>query len=121
MRRAGSAESVSITSISESRSYDDPVPSHPLLVSVKEAAAITGLPESLIRKSFIDERKRPPNIPSPPPHKRIGRSVYIIRDGLARWVSRIGEDPAETNDGQPRRGRPTAVQRRAKQPDKDIM
>jgi len=56
------------------------------LVRVQKAAAITGLPASVIRKSFIAEAKRPKNVPPPPPHKRIGRSVYIIRDQLLLWV-----------------------------------
>jgi hypothetical protein len=115
MTRVGSAESGSAAGIPDRLIDDDPDECHPLLVRVEEAAAITGLPASLIRKSFIDERKRPANIPSPPPHKRIGRSVYIIRGQLADWVSSIGQEPGEMNDDRPRRGRPTVAQRMARQ------
>jgi hypothetical protein len=60
-------------------------------VRVDEAAEIAGLPASLIRKSFITEAKRPRNVPPPPPHKRIGRAVYIIRDQLPAWLASLGE------------------------------
>src|SRR5258707_997223 len=39
------------------------------LIRLGEAAAITGLPVSLLRKSFMSEARRPPNVPDPPPHK----------------------------------------------------
>ena len=87
---------------------------YPLLVRVVDAAAITGLPVSLIRKSFIDERKRPANIPPPPPHKRIGRSVYILRDGLMDWVRSLDEYSAPTRANRERTGRPTVAERRAR-------
>jgi hypothetical protein len=65
-------------------------------VRVDEAAEITGLPASLIRKSFIAEPKRPRNVPPPPPHMRIGRAVYIIRDQLPTWLASLGEGPRKS-------------------------
>ena len=115
MTRAGDAESGPAASPSECLRGDTPEARHPLLVRVEEAAVITGLPASLIRKSFIDERKRPANIPAPPPHKRIGRSVYIIRDELAGWITSLGLEPSEISERRPRRGRPTVAQRIARQ------
>ena len=115
MARLDDAEPTSASSTSDCPLSEGSKSSHPLLVRVEEAAAITGLPASLIRKSFIDERKRPANIPPPPPHKRVGRSVYIIRDQLACWVGRLGEESMETVDERPRRGRPTVGERRARQ------
>lgn len=79
------------------------------LVKVNEAASITGLPASLIRKSFMMEDKRQPNIPPPPPHKRIGRAVYIVRDSLAAWVASI--DQIDSNVSGRRRRRPTVTER----------
>ena len=35
------------------------------LIRLPEAAAITGLPISLLRKSFMSEDKRPANVPLP--------------------------------------------------------
>ncbi len=79
-----------------------------LLVSVVDAARITGLPVSLIRKSFIREEKRPKNVPAPPPHKRLGRSVYILAEELPAWVKSLGT----VSDGTRRkRGRPTVTER----------
>jgi hypothetical protein len=52
------------------------------LIRVPEAARLTGLPRSLLRKSFMSEDKRPKNVPPPPPHKRIGRAVYILASEL---------------------------------------
>jgi hypothetical protein len=46
------------------------------LIRVPEAARITGLPRSLLRKSFMSQDKRPKNVPPPPPHKRIGRGLH---------------------------------------------
>jgi hypothetical protein len=80
------------------------------LVRVNEAAAITGLPASLIRKSFMTEDKRQANIPPPPPHKKIGRAVYILRDKLEAWVESI-DRPNAIAPGRRRRGRPTVVER----------
>lgn len=77
--------------------------------------AITGLPVSLIRKSFIEDRKRPANVPSPPPHMRIGRSVYIIRDQLADWVTTLGELSTKFSDRKPGPARPGVAQRRTRQ------
>jgi hypothetical protein len=65
-------------------------------VRVDEAAEITGLPASLIRKSFIAETKRPRNVPPPPPHTRIGRAVYIIRDQLPTWLASLGEETCKS-------------------------
>lgn len=84
------------------------------LIRVPEAARITGLPKSLLRKSFMTESKRPPNIPPPPPHKRIGRAVYILADQLPAWIEGLGR-PAEnkTPEGRRRHGRPTVAERMA--------
>jgi hypothetical protein len=80
-------------------------------VRIPEAAQITGLPASLIRKSFMREEKRPRNVPAPPPHRRIGRAVYILADELAAWVESLGKlREAETPEGR-RRGRPTVAER----------
>lgn len=62
----------------------------PKLVRVPEAAEITGLPLSLLRKSFMREDKRPENVPPPPPHKRIGRAIYILTAELHGWVESLG-------------------------------
>jgi hypothetical protein len=81
------------------------------LVRVPEAARITGLPQSLLRKSFIAEEKRPKNVP-PPPHKRIGHAVYIFTDRLAEWVETLGQFPSGAPLGTAsRRGRPTVADR----------
>ena len=92
-------------------------PRYSHLVKVPEAARITGLPASLIRKSFICEEKRPKNIPSPPPHKRIGRSIFIIADQLSAWVKTLGEENAPEGHRR-RRGRPTVVERIAQRQSK---
>ena len=63
----------------------------PYLVRIAEAASITGLPASLIRKSFMCATKKPANVPEPPPHKRIGKAIYIIADRLEDWVSSLGQ------------------------------
>jgi len=89
------------------------IPKRPVssyLVRVNEAASITGLPASLIRKSFMNEAKREANVPPPPPHKRIGRAVYIVRDKLAAWVESI-DNPAVSGSIQRRPGRPTVAER----------
>jgi len=54
----------------------------PYLVRISDAASITGLPASLIRKSFMSEAKKPANVPEPPPPKRMGKAIYIIADRL---------------------------------------
>src|SRR5689334_10644736 len=61
----------------------------PHLIRLREAAEITGLPLSLLRKSFMAAEKRPPNVPCPPPHKRIGRAVYILADRLGDWIAAL--------------------------------
>lgn len=82
-------------------------PQHAHLVRIPEAAEITGLPASLLRKSFMREEKRPKNVPPPPPHKRIGRAVYILADALPAWVQNLGVRASEHH----RRGRPTVAER----------
>jgi predicted DNA-binding transcriptional regulator AlpA len=78
------------------------------LIRVPEAARITGLPSSLLRKSFICESKRPRNIPPPPPHKRIGRSVYIVASELHAWIQSLGGSSSMAQmHAKPNRGRPT--------------
>jgi hypothetical protein len=82
------------------------------LVRVPEAARITGLPRSLLRKSFMSEDKRPKNVPPPPPHKRIGRAVYILANELPAWIASLGEPCVTSGPEEPRRrGRPTAAER----------
>lgn len=89
-------------------------PQSSYLVDVAEAARITGLPKSLIRKSFMAEDKRPKYAPDPPPHKRIGRSVYILADQLFAWVKNLENTEIERNGGLSKRGRPTVRQRIAR-------
>ena len=91
-------------------------PSRPAhLIRVPEAARITGLPQSLLRKSFMAEGKRPRNVPPPPPHKRIGRAVYILADRLAEWIETLGQIPTGAPRGEGnRRGRPTVTDRIAR-------
>lgn len=83
------------------------------LIRMPEAARITGLPVSLIRKSFICEEKRPTNVPPPPPHKRIGRAVYILADKLSDWVDALGKSPPRP-EGKRLQGRPTVGERIAR-------
>jgi hypothetical protein len=88
------------------------------LIKVPEAARITGLPGSLLRKSFMREDKRPKNVPAPPPHKRIGRAVYILADHLSTWVESLGKaSNTGTPEGKRRRGRPTVAERIAHRQD----
>jgi hypothetical protein len=77
---------------------------------VPEAARLTGLPRSLLRKSFMREDRRPKNVPPPPPHVRVGRAVYIVADKLAAWVETIGS-PLPAAGQKRRRGRPTVAER----------
>jgi hypothetical protein len=82
------------------------------LIRIPEAARITGLPASLLRKSFMCEQKRPRNVPPPPPHKRIGRAVYIVAGELPKWIEGLG-NPFAVNgpESRKRRGRPTVAER----------
>ncbi len=84
----------------------------PHLVRIEEASDMTGLPESFLRKTFMREEKRPKNIPPPPPHKRIGRAIYIIADGLSGWIDSLDKLPTEQD--KPKRGRPTVAERIAR-------
>lgn len=85
------------------------------LIRVPEAARITGLPSSLLRKSFICESKRPRNVPPPPPHKRIGRSVYIIASELHAWIHSLGGSPSTAEShAKPHHRRPTVSERVAR-------
>jgi hypothetical protein len=81
----------------------------PHLVRIPEAARITGLPRSLFRKSFMTAEKRPKNVPLPPPHRRIGRAVYILANELPAWIESLG-DPCVLPEKR-RRGRPTVAER----------
>ena len=82
------------------------------LIRVPEAARLTGLPRSLLRKSFMSEDKRPKNVPPPPPHKRIGRAVYILASELPAWIESLGKPPlAIVSEERRRRGRPTVAER----------
>lgn len=80
--------------------------STPIYVRIPDAAAITGLPESIIRKSLIRADKRPKNVPPPPPHKKLGRSVLIIAAELQAWAASVGV-PVPVEAPKPQRGRPT--------------
>jgi hypothetical protein len=82
------------------------------LIRIPEAARITGLPTSLLRKSFMCEEKRPRNVPPPPPHKRIGRAVYIVAGELPKWIDSLG-DPfiVDGRKSSKRRGRLTVTER----------
>ena len=81
------------------------------LIRIPEAAEITGLPASLLRKSFMRDDKRPKNIPPPPPHKRIGRAVYILADELVTWIEGIGGPVKSGQKAKRRRGRPSVAER----------
>ena len=83
------------------------------LIRVPEAARLTGLPQSLMRKSFMREEKRPRNVPAPPPHIHIGRAVYIFADKLPGWVASLGIAMVTTAPAK-RRGRPTVAERIAR-------
>lgn len=73
------------------------------LVKIAEASALTGIPVSTLRKSFM--RVPPRNTPPAPPHKRIGRAVYIIADKLEGWVMSLpSPEPLK------KRGRPTKAE-----------
>jgi hypothetical protein len=101
------------------RDRDDEQRSFSHVVRVPEAARITGLPASLIRKSFMCEEKRQKNIPSPPPHVRIGRSIFILADQLSHWLLCIGSQGAAGNSLR-KRGRPRLSERMVRrQPESD--
>ena len=83
-----------------------------LLIRLPKAAEITGLPLSLLRKSFMCEEKRPKNVPPPPPHKRIGRAIYILARELPGWLERVGKPTSSIEQiERRRRGRPTVAER----------
>lgn len=90
----------------QNMALEQPVPH---LVRVAEAARITGLPPSLLRKSFMTEEKRPKNVPPPPPHRRVGRAVYIIANELPAWIESLGKTSALPKKR--RWGRPTVAER----------
>lgn len=100
--------------------HDAPVPPVPSitirqasahLIRVPEAARLTGLPQSLLRKSFMREDRRPKNVPPPPPHLRIGRAVYIYAGRIPGWLSDIGIALPANAPAKRRRGRPTVAER----------
>jgi len=78
------------------------------LIRVPEAARLTGLPRSMLRKSFMREDRRPKNVPPPPPHVRVGRAVFILADKLDAWIISIGAPIAPRKRP---RGRPTVAER----------
>jgi hypothetical protein len=78
----------------------------PHLLKVPEAAALSGIPLSTMRKTFM--RERPAHVPPPPPHKRIGRSVYVLSDKLEAWVNSL--------DAPVKRGRPTKAEQISRRP-----
>jgi hypothetical protein len=81
----------------------------PIFLRVPEAAAIVGLPEHLLRKSFIRADKRPANVPPPPPHRKLGRAVLIIAAELPAWAASIGV-PVAVEAPKAKRGRPTKAE-----------
>jgi hypothetical protein len=83
----------------------------PILISVPQAAEIAGIPKSFLRKCFIDPKKRPRNVPSPPPYIRRGRAISIIAADLLGWVRGLGLGNA-TDRRRP--GRPTVSERIAR-------
>ena len=110
------SDSVRGSSLSYGAEFDSPVAAfaHPTahLIRIPEAARITGLPPSLLRKSFMCEEKRPKNIPPPPPHRRIGRAVYIVAGDLPGWIESLGVAfKAIRTEDKRRRGRPTVAER----------
>jgi hypothetical protein len=101
--------------------YAEPAPANDFrrrtahLIRIPEAAEITGLPPSLLRKSFMCEERRPKNIPNPPPHKRIGRAVYILANQLPAWVESLGRQPENFGQAEKKyKGRPTVIERIAR-------
>jgi hypothetical protein len=80
-----------------------------IFLRVPEAAAAIGLPTSFVRKTFIRADRRPKNVPPPPPHRKVGRSVYIIAAELPGWAAAIGT-PSVTEAPTPRRGRPAKAE-----------
>jgi hypothetical protein len=118
-RESAKEQSVSSDSSFEPKPDDAKEASLSYFVRVKEAASITGLSASLIRKTFIAEIKRPKNVPPPPPHKRIGKAVYIIRDQLPAWVEALGDAPSASETTRLRGGRPTVADRIKRRPAND--
>src|SRR5258708_13012380 len=89
------ALSHNLRSSSPDEVVEQPAPrTSPHLIRVLEAARVTGLPPSLIRKSFMREDRRPNNVPPPPPHRRIGRAIYILAAELPAWVRSLGSPPS---------------------------
>jgi hypothetical protein len=85
----------------------------PIYLRVPEAAAVTGLPEHLLRKSFIRADKRPKNVPPPPPHKKLGRSVLIIAAELSGWAATVGS-PVVVETPPAKGGRPSKAEQIAR-------
>jgi hypothetical protein len=77
------------------------------LIRVPEAAKQSGIPLSTMRKAFM--QIRPANVPPPPPHKRVGRSVYVLADKLQAWVASLPETATPK-----KRGRPTKAEQIAR-------
>lgn len=90
-----------------------PNPNRPLAVRIPQAAALSGVPTHVFEKSFMrpGRKSRPRHIPPPPPHFRVGRSIFIYVDGLSAWVESLGKPiPAAPA----RRGRPTKAEQIAR-------
>ena len=101
----------------------------PLFLTLAKAAAVIGLPQSLIEKSFMTPAKRPSYAPPPPPHYRSGRSIYILTEELSAWARSLVES-TKAQDAQPqqqpqqttvlevlpkKRGRPTNAELHARE------
>lgn len=69
----------------------------PVFLRIRDAAAATGLRESFIRRTFL--RKRPKNVPPPPPHRRVGRTILIVAEALPEWAAAIGAPTAPGGEG----------------------
>lgn len=87
-----------------------PLENFPFAVSIADAAKITGLSESTIRKSFMTPGRRPPGLPNPPPHIRPtpGR-ILVLTAPLPAWVAGLGQGSATPVSR--RRGARTKVER----------
>lgn len=89
----------------------------PLTVRIPEAASLTGIPEHVIQKSFMQPNKRPRGIPAPPPHVRVGRAIFIVVAELPAWVASLGDGTSPSMApvlAAPRRGRPTKAEQIAR-------
>lgn len=79
----------------------------PLVLTVRQAAAVTGYKLSTLEKAFM---KNPPSYAPPaPPHERDGRAIRIITHELPRWLDEVRNGKKAEVVELPKRspGRPT--------------